>query len=77
MLCRGEWTVEPGRRVPVRDTVGAGDSFTAALTVGLLLGRPMQQLLADASDVAAHVCTQAGATPALPEALAAKFRAGR
>lgn len=77
VLCGGEWTVEPGRRIPVRDTVGAGDAFSAALTLGLLSGWPMQELAAAASDIAAHVCTQAGATPALPAALTIRFRRGR
>ena len=52
--------------VEVRDTVGAGDSFTAAMTLGLLKGWPLSQINQRAVAVAAYVCTQAGATPALP-----------
>ncbi len=73
LLRHGTWSAESGRAVPVKDAVGAGDSFTAALVMGLLLGWPTQQLLAAATDIAAFVCTQAGATPELPAALRSRF----
>lgn len=56
----------PGVPTTVRDTIGAGDSFTAALTLGLLAGRPLDRILDHASRVAAYVCSQSGATPPLP-----------
>ena len=52
--------------IDVRDTVGAGDSYTAAMTLGLLKGWPLSQINERAVAVAAYVCTQAGATPSLP-----------
>jgi len=55
--------------VQVRDTVGAGDAFTAAVTMGLLAGSDLQALARYACDVAGYVCTQAGAVPALPDRL--------
>ncbi len=55
--------------VQVRDTVGAGDAFTAALTLGLLRGKELGAIGRHAIEVAAYVCTQAGATPRLPESL--------
>lgn len=55
------------------DTVGAGDSFTAALAVGLLLGRDLDTINEDANRVAAFVCTRAGATPQLPAEIKARF----
>jgi fructokinase len=58
----------------VADTVGAGDAFTAALTVGLLHGAPIAELHDLAARAAAFVCSQAGATPTLPEGLAGRFR---
>jgi fructokinase len=50
--------------VDVRDTVGAGDAFAAVLAAGILNDRPMPQVLAAATDFAAHVCEQPGAIPA-------------
>jgi fructokinase len=59
----------PGMPVDVVDTVGAGDAFTAAVTLGLLAGWPLERLHAHAERVAALVCTQAGGTPPLPAEL--------
>lgn len=65
----------PGVPTQVQDTVGAGDAFTAALAMGLLLGWPLDQVNARANEVAAHVCSFAGATPPLPDRLTAAFAA--
>ena len=56
----------PGLPVKAVDTVGAGDSFTAALCMGLLRGWPMKKVNAFANEVAVFVCSQKGATPVLP-----------
>jgi fructokinase len=56
----------PGTPVEVIDTVGAGDAFTAAVTLGLLAGWPLSKLHAHAERVAAYVCTQRGGTPPIP-----------
>lgn len=56
-------------RTTVCDTVGAGDAFTAALLVGLLNGRSLAEISERANAVAAHVCSQPGATPSIPVAL--------
>jgi len=74
LLRDGRWTFEPGRVVAVRDAVGAGDSFTSALVMGLLGNWPTERLLKSATDIAAFVCTQSGATPDLPAELVAPFR---
>lgn len=55
--------------VKVADTVGAGDSFTAAFVSALLKGRPVPEAHKLAVDVSAFVCTQDGAMPLLPEEL--------
>ncbi|MEJ6522551.1 MAG: PfkB family carbohydrate kinase, partial [Opitutales bacterium] len=47
----------------VVDTVGAGDSFTASLTLGLLEARPLKEILRTACEFAARVCSHAGAVP--------------
>ncbi|MDF7808650.1 carbohydrate kinase [Pontiellaceae bacterium B12219] len=48
------------------DSVGAGDSFTAALCMGLLKGWPLKKVNLFANEVATFVCSQKGATPVLP-----------
>jgi len=53
----------------VIDTVGAGDSFTATMTLGLLAGKSPIEICQHACRVAAYVCSQAGATPAIPDDL--------
>ena len=63
----------PGQTVTVADTVGAGDAYTAALVLGLLADWPIHKINERASEIAAYVCTQPGATPELPAALRAPF----
>lgn len=53
----------------VADTVGAGDAFTAAMVMGLLRGDDLDRINAHANRLAAYVCSQHGATPAIPEEL--------
>ena len=64
----GAWGA-PAPHVKVVDTVGAGDAFSAALLLGVLAGRPMDEVNRRANAVAAFVCSQPGATPALPASL--------
>lgn len=59
----------PTPHVDVVDTVGAGDSFTAAFTASILRGRSIHEAHRRAVDVAAYVCTQSGAMPVLPDCL--------
>ncbi len=68
-----EWCEHPGLVTEVRDTVGAGDAFTAAVTMGLLRNRPLERISSTANQVAAWVCSQSGAIPAMPETLGALF----
>ena len=56
-------------QVKVADTVGAGDSFTAAFTASILSGLPVTVAHRKAVDVSAFVCTQNGAMPVLPAEL--------
>lgn len=53
--------------VIVADTVGAGDSFTAAITMGLLEHMTLEKLHEKAVNVSAFVCSRSGAMPVLPE----------
>ncbi|MDT8388953.1 MAG: carbohydrate kinase [Lentisphaeria bacterium] len=54
---------------PVINTVGAGDSFTAATIMGFLKGRSLDHINRHANEVATFVCTRDGAVPELPAAL--------
>jgi len=65
----GEHSDLPGQPTVVVDTVGAGDSFAAALVVGLLSGLPLATINAWGNRVAAFVSSQSGATPQLPDHL--------
>ena len=55
--------------VEVADTVGAGDSFTAAFVASLLRGKSVEEAHATAVDTSAYVCSQHGAMPILPGSL--------
>ncbi len=59
----------PGQGGLAVDSVGAGDSFTASLAIGALEGWPLREVNRFANRVATFVCSQKGATPALPEHL--------
>ena len=52
--------------VDVIDTVGAGDSFTAALVAGWLRKESLSSIHDQAVTISAYVCTQRGATPVIP-----------
>ena len=69
----GRWSEQSPSAVQVMDTVGAGDAFAAALVMGLLHGMDLDELHTCASEVAGYVCSQAGATPALPQKFQNKF----
>ena len=65
----GNVSFMPTPKVEVADTVGAGDSFTAAFIASILKGEPVEKAHKKAVEVSAYVCTQQGAMPKLPEAL--------
>ena len=65
----GEQSDLPGQPTVVVDTVGAGDSFTAALVIGLLSGLPLATINAWGNRIAAFVSSQPGATPYIPDYL--------
>jgi len=53
-------------KVNVKDTVGAGDAFTALLIAGLLNQHTMSEIHHKASKVASWVCENPGAMPPYP-----------
>ena len=56
-----EISYHPGFKVEVCDTVGAGDAFTAALTLGVLEGKTLAEINEFANTVASLVCHYNGA----------------
>jgi fructokinase len=72
LYAEGVWSEQIPAPTPVVDTVGAGDSFTAALVIGLLARMPLEEIHSFANAVAGFVCSQPGATPALPQSLRGK-----
>ncbi len=52
-----------GHKIEVVDTIGAGDSFTAGLLVGLLKKKPLRRAITLANDLAAQVASKQGGTP--------------
>jgi fructokinase len=73
LLADGELVHCPGTKIAVADTVGAGDSYTAALALGLLAGHEPERIIEFAHLVADYVCTQPGATPPMPAHLRHQF----
>jgi fructokinase len=71
-----DWCEVPGITTRVVDTIGAGDSFTAAITLGLLAGWEIERLAQVANEIAAYVCSCEGATPPLPQRLRSHFETG-
>ncbi|MCS7468484.1 carbohydrate kinase [Stieleria sp. ICT_E10.1] len=59
----------PGVPTEIADTVGAGDAFTAAITLGLLAGQDIDIVNRNAIAVASYVCSQPGATMTFPDDL--------
>lgn len=77
----GSYVFTPGNisfvetpKVQVADTVGAGDSFTAAFIAAILKGKTVTEAHQLAVNVSAYVCTQNGAMPELPENLLNRIR---
>jgi len=75
LVTREEWDEHPGIPVPVADTLGAGDAFTAALTHYLLRGADLATLNEAGNRWGAWVASQSGAMPALPESVRAAIAA--
>lgn len=72
----GSYVFTPGEvsfvetpKVEVADTVGAGDSFTAAFVASILSGLSIGEAHKLAVETSAYVCTQNGAMPVLPQFL--------
>lgn len=62
----GNVSFQPTPKVEVADTVGAGDSFTAAFIASILRGKSVAEAHSLAVRTSAFVCTKKGAMPILP-----------
>lgn len=62
----GNVSFQPTPKVEVADTVGAGDSFTAAFISSVLKGKSVLEAHSLAVRTSAFVCTEKGAMPTLP-----------
>lgn len=69
-----ETSFQPTPKIHVADTVGAGDSFTAAFVASYLHGDRITDAHQLAMEVSAYVCTQHGAMPVLPDAYRELFK---
>ncbi len=67
----GNVSFQPTPKVVVADTVGAGDSFTAAFIANILKGKSVVEAHRKAVETSAYVCTQPGAMPVLPPEITA------
>lgn len=65
----GHVSFMPTPKVEVADTVGAGDSFTAAFVASILRGLSVPDAHRVAVETSAYVCTQHGAMPVLPSSI--------
>jgi ribokinase len=78
---RGKAEEIGGRKVDVKDTTGAGDSFNAALAVALARGKSLNDAVRFATYAGAYTCTKLGVINGLPypadiEGLMADGKAG-
>jgi ribokinase len=71
LLARADGTEHfPGYRVAVRDTTGAGDTFTGVLAASLAAGQPLPRCVGRAVAASAIAVTRDGARPGMPTAAA-------
>ena len=69
LLTKEDLSILDSPKVKVADTVGAGDSFTAAIVAGMLKGLNTREIHHNAVELSAWVCTQSGATPQYHDAM--------
>ena len=74
VFTKGNVSYQETPKVEVADTVGAGDSFTAAFVAGLLSGEKIADIHRVAVETSAYVCTCQGAMPVLPEKITAAYK---
>ncbi len=76
LYAAGSLSEHSGLPVLLRNTIGAGDSFASAMTLGLLAGWDLDEISRRANEVAAEVCAETGSAAPLSESLRAMFPDG-
>lgn len=77
IMMRGREVVEhPGYAVEVKDTVGAGDAFTAAMMTLYLKGSELQEIANGANRLGSYVAGQNGGTPAIEDGVREQVLSG-
>ncbi|MDY6833426.1 MAG: carbohydrate kinase [Chloroflexota bacterium] len=66
LYSEGKTSNHTGYQSSIVDTIGAGDSFAAALAMGTLRNQSLDAINDYANRIASYVCSQVGATPQLP-----------
>jgi len=67
LITKDDISRHQGIATEVVDTIGAGDSFTAAVVTGLLRNKTLDEINEKANRLAAYVCGQPGAMPPVPQ----------
>jgi fructokinase len=76
LLLDSHWTWCPSHAIAIKDTVGAGDAFLAALVQGLLDGNKSARVILErARNLAEFVVSHEGATPAYTISASDEIRA--
>jgi fructokinase len=63
LISENNFSENAGLKITVKDTIGAGDAFTAAMTHGILRGWELDKINAFANKVGAFVASSTGAMP--------------
>jgi fructokinase len=67
LFTKNELAENSGKKIKIKDTIGAGDSFTAAMTHGILRGWSLKKINDFANKVGAFVASNTGAMPDFPK----------
>jgi len=62
LISKNDISEQKGIKVDIADTVGAGDCFSAAIVMGLLEEKNLEEMNRSANELAAKVCMQKGGT---------------